>query len=105
MDRRGVMVDCSHGNSRKDPALQASVLRDVASQVRGGSHGILGVMLESNLEEGRQDWLPGAHLRFGVSITDACVGFEETDGLLRELAASVRTPRTQRAPDIVTNAA
>jgi 3-deoxy-7-phosphoheptulonate synthase len=105
MDRRGVMVDCSHGNSRKDPALQASVLRDVASQVRGGGHGILGVMLESNLEEGRQDWLPGASLRFGVSITDACIGFEETDGLLRELAASVRTPRTQRPAAILTSAA
>lgn len=94
--RRGVLVDCSHGNSRKDPARQGEVLRDVARQVRSGSRSLLGVMIESHLEEGRQDWAPGRPLRPGVSITDACIGFEETDGLLRELAAAVRGRRAAR---------
>ena len=87
---RGVMVDCSHGNSFKDPSRQAAVLRDVASQVADGAPGIVGIMLESHLKEGRQDWQPGERLEHGVSITDACIGFEETEALLRELAAHVR---------------
>ena len=65
----------------------------------------MGVMIESHLEEGRQDWSPGASLRYGVSITDGCIGFEETDGLLRELAASVRARRTRGARPAVTDAA
>ena len=105
IDRRGVMLDCSHGNSQKNPARQAEVLRDVATQVREGSRDILGVMLESHLEEGAQDWVPGSPLRFGVSITDACIGFEETDGLLRELAASVKTSRKRLTPRVTTSAA
>jgi 3-deoxy-7-phosphoheptulonate synthase len=96
LGRRGVMIDCSHGNSRKDPKRQAEVLRSVASQLRDGSDAILGVMIESHLEEGRQDWAPGNALRFGVSITDACIGFDETEGLLRELAAAVKRPRMLR---------
>lgn len=87
---RGVLVDCSHDNSGKDPARQGAVCRAVLEQVRAGSEGILGVMLESHLEPGRQDWSPGVPLRFGVSLTDACIGFEETEALLREIAASVR---------------
>ena len=105
IDRRGVMIDCSHGNSHKDPALQCEVLRDVADQIRSGAPGILGIMLESHLEEGRQEWIPGEPLRFGVSITDACIGFEETDGLLRELAASVRKPRARKIEKIASSAA
>jgi 3-deoxy-7-phosphoheptulonate synthase len=103
--KRGVMIDCSHGNSKKDPALQSDVLREVAAQIRGGTEGILGVMLESHLEEGRQDWAPATPLRYGVSITDACIGFEETDGLLRELAASIRQPRAHRTSTRMTSAA
>ncbi len=103
--KRGVMVDCSHGNSQKDPARQSEVLREVAAQVRAGSKGLLGAMIESHLEEGRQDWKPGSELRYGVSITDACIGFEETDGLLRELAASVRGGRSRRAERKRTTAA
>ncbi|MGB0620727.1 MAG: 3-deoxy-7-phosphoheptulonate synthase [Myxococcota bacterium] len=105
LGKRGVMVDCSHGNSKKDPALQGEALRDVARQVMAGSNDVLGVMLESHLEEGRQDWAPGRELRYGVSITDACIGFEETDGLLRELAASVRSRRGARVGRRVTDAA
>jgi len=97
LSTRGILVDCSHGNSRKDPALQSVALRTVADQVRGGCERLMGVMLESHLEEGRQDWAPDRPLRYGVSITDACIGFEETDGLLRELAAAVRDRRQARS--------
>ena len=103
---RGVMVDCSHGNSRKDPARQSSVLRDVATHLRGGATGVLGVMLESHIHAGRQDWKPGRTLEYGVSITDGCIGFEETEVLLRELAAAVRRPITSsRTPSVSVSAA
>jgi len=87
---RGVMVDCSHGNSRKDAARQGQVLRTVADQVRGGGSGIMGVMLESHLHAGSQSWTPGKALDYGVSITDACIGFDETRELLRGFAAATR---------------
>jgi 3-deoxy-7-phosphoheptulonate synthase len=80
------MVDCSHANSDKDPARQAPVCRRVLAEVRAGEPAVLGLMLESNLEEGRQDWAPGATLRRGVSITDACIGWDETRALLDEIA-------------------
>ena len=85
---RGVMIDCSHGNSRKDPMRQSAVLREVAALVRSGASGVLGAMLESHIHAGRQDWKPGRELEYGVSITDGCIGFEETEVLLRELAAA-----------------
>lgn len=80
-----VMVDCSHGNSKKDYRLQGDVLREIARQIHSGSHGIMGVMIESNLVEGRQD----QPVVFGQSITDGCVGIEETRTLLGRLAESV----------------
>ena len=86
--RRPVLVDCSHGNSRKDPARQSEVCRSV---VASGESRVLGIMLESNLEAGRQDWQPGAELRRGVSITDACIGWQETEDLLGEVAELVRS--------------
>lgn len=98
IDGRGILVDCSHGNSRKDPANQAGVLRAVAQHVREGVDGILGVMVESQIRAGRQSWTPGGPLEYGVSITDACIGFEETAGLLREFATA-RRPRGVRMPD------
>jgi len=89
LDKKGlparVMVDCSHGNSRKDYRLQAEVLRDVARQIKSGSRGIMGVMLESNIVEGRQE-KPDV---FGQSITDSCIGIEETRVLLEALASSL----------------
>ena len=88
LGRRGILVDCSHGNSRKDPTRQAEVLRDIAGQLRDGSNHIMGVMLESHIHAGRQDWEPGRKLAYGVSITDGCIGFEETEELLRELAGA-----------------
>jgi 3-deoxy-7-phosphoheptulonate synthase len=93
---RGIMIDCSHGNSRKDPARQGDVIRDVATQIRRGDSGILGVMIESHLHAGRQDWVAGRPLDYGVSITDACIGFEETETLLRELARAVRPAAMRR---------
>jgi len=87
---RPVLVDCSHDNSHKNHRLQGAVCREVLEQVRGGHDAVAGFMLESSLEAGRQDWEPGAALAPGVSITDACIGWEETEALLREAAEAVR---------------
>ena len=88
-----LMVDCSHGNSVKDHTRQAAVAGEVCRQVSGGSQKILGVMIESNLAAGKQTFKPGANLRYGVSITDACLGWEDTVPLLDQLAEAVRTRR------------
>lgn len=80
-----IIVDCSHGNSNKDHTRQGAVLKDVLGQVKKGSSSIVGVMVESNLREGRQDLGKGP-LTYGVSITDACVGWQETEELLRQAA-------------------
>ncbi|MFN2378167.1 MAG: 3-deoxy-7-phosphoheptulonate synthase [Candidatus Binatia bacterium] len=93
---RSVMVDCSHGNSSKDHRRQGLVAREVADTFATGEESVLGLLLESNLAEGRQDWTAGS-LRHGVSITDACIGWEETEDLLVELAAMVRTKWRRRA--------
>jgi 3-deoxy-7-phosphoheptulonate synthase len=90
-----VMVDCSHGNSGKDPARQVDVAAAVAAQVRAGSSAILGVMVESHLVGGRQVLTPGTPLRYGQSITDACLGWEETAPLLEDLAAAARARRAR----------
>lgn len=87
---RGVMVDCSHGNSGKDPERQAAVCREVLDQVRGGQNALCGLLLESHLAPGRQDWKPGRRLAYGVSITDACMGWDATVALLDEAADAVR---------------
>jgi 3-deoxy-7-phosphoheptulonate synthase len=87
---RPILVDCSHDNSSKNHTLQARVCRDALSQVRAGEHRIMGLMIESNLHAGRQDWMPEAALRYGVSITDACIGWDETETLLFEMATAVQ---------------
>ena len=86
---RPVMIDCSHDNSNKDHTRQAAVCRDVLAQVRRGDRAIMGLLLESNLRPGRQIWERGAPLQRGVSITDACMGWEETEQLLTEIAEAV----------------
>ena len=94
--REQVMIDFSHANSSKQYARQVDVGRDVAAQIAGGERRITGVMIESHLNEGRQDLLPGqskSDLKRGVSITDACLGWAQTEPLLHELAAAVRTRR------------
>lgn len=88
-----LMVDCSHANSNKDYKRQVDVCRDVASQVENGDQRIIGVMLESHLVEGRQDVIPGQKLTYAQSITDACISWETTEGLLRTLAAAVQSRR------------
>ena len=88
-----LMVDCSHGNSMKDYSRQSLVARDIAAQIKSGSRGIAGVMIESHLREGRQDAKPGQTLTYGQSITDACVSWETTEKILDELAAAVRSRR------------
>jgi 3-deoxy-7-phosphoheptulonate synthase len=90
--RPRVLIDCSHDNSGKDQRKQAAVVRDVAAQVAEGERGIVGLMMESFLVEGRQD-LRDAPLTYGQSITDACIGWDETATLLRELADGVRSRR------------
>jgi 3-deoxy-7-phosphoheptulonate synthase len=88
-----LMIDCSHGNSRKDFRTQPTVARAVAAQVAGGNRAIVGVMIESHLVPGRQDLTPGQPLVYGQSITDACLGWNETVPVLDELAAAVRARR------------
>jgi 3-deoxy-7-phosphoheptulonate synthase len=95
---RPIMVDCSHGNSAKNPANQVTVAREVLAQLgSGGGRSVMGLLLESHLVGGRQDWKPNQPLLYGQSITDACLGWEETAALLEEIAAAVRTARTRAA--------
>ena len=77
-----LMIDCSHANSRKDYTRQMEVAADIAAQIRAGSQNIMGVMVESHLVAGRQD-KPDV---YGQSITDACIGWDETEKLLALLA-------------------
>jgi len=88
-----LMIDFSHGNSSKDPARQMVVGKDVARQVAGGEDRIFGIMCESHLKPGRQDLVPGKPLVYGVSITDGCLGWDESRALLEELAEAVRRRR------------
>lgn len=94
--REQVMIDFSHANSSKKYERQLDVGRDVAGQIAAGDHRITGVMIESHLQPGRQDLAEGqtkADLKPGVSITDACLGWSQTEPLLRELAAAVQKRR------------
>ena len=84
--RETVMVDCSHGNSRKDHRRQALVAASICEQVASGSWKIFGAMLESHLVEGRQDYQPGRPAVHGQSITDACISLAQTEPILEELA-------------------
>jgi 3-deoxy-7-phosphoheptulonate synthase len=92
-----VMIDTSHGNSDKDFRRQPAVASAIADQVAAGEPGIIGVMLESFLVDGRQDLTDRTRLTDGQSITDACMGWEMTMPVLRELATAVRARRVLRA--------
>jgi 3-deoxy-7-phosphoheptulonate synthase len=87
------MIDASHANSRKIPARQIDVASDIATQVARGSRSIFGLMLESNLVEGRQDVVAGQALTYGQSITDPCMSWPDTESILQELATAVRLRR------------
>ena len=89
---RPIMIDCSHDNSQKDHTRQGFVAQEVLRQFREGRQSIMGLMLESNLNPGKQAWKESVALQHGVSITDACLGWGETERLLTELATVV-TPK------------
>ncbi|HSH49139.1 MAG TPA: 3-deoxy-7-phosphoheptulonate synthase [Halomonas sp.] len=84
-----LMVDCSHANARKDHRRQSEVMLDVLAQREAGNLDLVGLMLESHLHEGRQPLVPGK-LRYGVSVTDACIGWETTEHLLLRAAERLR---------------
>lgn len=90
---RPVMIDCSHGNSNKDHRRQPDAVYSVLEQIQSGRHRIMGLMIESNLREGRQNWAAGEPLKYGVSITDACIGWEETENLLLNCARKIQPKR------------
>lgn len=96
-----LMIDCSHANSQKQYELQKEVARDVGQQVANGDARIIGLMVESHLNPGRQEHTPGCKLAYGQSITDACIGWEDTVQLLEGLAESVRLRRQKRLSEEV----
>ncbi len=85
----GLVIDCSHANSHKNYKRQREVLLDVSDQIRSGNRSIAGIMLESFLKEGKQSIGAPGGMKFGVSLTDSCIGWEETDELIRSFAESV----------------
>jgi 3-deoxy-7-phosphoheptulonate synthase len=91
-----LMIDCSHANSQKSYQRQAEVAADIGRQLAGGERRIVGVMIESHLEAGRQDLVPGKELVYGQSVTDPCLGWAESVPLLDALAESVRKRRQKR---------
>jgi len=88
-----LMIDCSHGNSSKDPQRQPEVANAIAQQIAAGQRDIIGVMIESHLTGGAQKLVPGKALAYGQSITDGCIGWDQTLPVLETLAAAVRTRR------------
>jgi 3-deoxy-7-phosphoheptulonate synthase len=91
--REQVMIDVSHANSSKQHQRQIAVAADVAQQIAAGEQRITGIMIESHLNEGRQDIVTGVPLRHGVSVTDACISIEQTIPVLQALANAVRLRR------------
>ena len=89
------MVDCSHANSGKSHIQQETVCRNVIEQIANGEKHILGLMMESNLVAGRQNQEAGKELVYGQSITDACMAWDNSELILRELAAAIRSRRQQ----------
>ena len=88
-----IMIDASHANSRKKPDRQRDVTRDIAQQIARGDERVIGIMLESFLEAGRQEYVHGQEAVFGKSITDPCMDWVTTEALLGELATAVRARR------------
>ena len=94
-----LMVDFSHGNSRKQFKLQMEVCDSVAEQISGGEERIMGVMVESHLVEGRQDLSPDKPLTYGQSVTDACINWDDSVAVMEKLAAAVRARRLAEAAE------
>ena len=93
--REAIMIDASHSNSRKICKNQIAVVEDICEQVSNGNSAIFGVMIESHLVEGRQDIVDGKALTYGQSVTDACLGWEDSVVLLQKLAHAVRNRRSR----------
>lgn len=93
-----IMVDCSHANANKDHRRQLLVADSVAEQIGAGNRSIIGLMVESNIAAGKQPLGAPEQLAYGVSITDACLGWQDTEALLRRLAAKLRTTLVDRLP-------
>ena len=91
--REQVMIDVSHANSSKQHLRQITVAGEVAEQIAAGDHRITGIMIESHLNEGRQDIVAGSALKHGVSVTDACISMAQTIPVLEQLASAVRMRR------------
>ena len=91
--RPKIMIDFSHANSSKQYQRQCVVAEDVGAQIAQGDDAIFGVMIESHLVEGRQDLEPNQTLTYGQSVTDGCIGWDDTEVVLRQLAASVEARR------------
>ncbi len=91
-----LMVDCSHGNSQKQFKNQIQVVESVSSQLSTGESRIMGVMIESHIHEGRQDHSPGCALNYGQSITDACLGWDDSIQVLEALSKAVKQRRQLR---------
>jgi 3-deoxy-7-phosphoheptulonate synthase len=91
------MIDASHANSQKNPANQIPVCEDIGRQVAAGDTRIFGVMVESHLVAGRQDLVAGQCLTYGQSITDGCIGWEDTVRVIENLASAVRQRRQSLA--------
>lgn len=91
-----IMIDVSHANSDKDYSRQPLVIDEVCKQLQAGDERIMGVMVESHLVAGRQDLVEGQPLTYGQSITDGCIGWDDTETVLNNLAAAVRARRTVR---------
>ncbi|MBD1577720.1 MULTISPECIES: 3-deoxy-7-phosphoheptulonate synthase AroG [Vibrio] len=91
--RQKVMIDFSHANSSKQFQRQMVVAEDVCSQLAAGENAIFGVMIESHINEGRQDLVDGKVENYGQSITDACIGWDDTETVLRQLAEAVAARR------------
>ncbi len=87
---KSVLVDCSHDNSAKQPERQPEVMREILAQIKAGNTSIMGAMVESNLEAGSQPFpQPKDKLRYGVSITDACIDWKTTESLVREIHSTL----------------
>ena len=93
-----VMVDCSHANSAKQYERQVDVARELAARIAAGERRVAALMIESNLQPGRQDLRPGVPLLPGVSITDGCIGWDQTESVLRELAQAVKARAAHPPP-------
>lgn len=97
--REAIMIDCSHANSNKDPAMQPLVMQDVAHQILEGNTSIIGLMVESNLNWGKQSIGPWSEMKYGVSVTDACIDWETTENAINEMRDKLRDaiPRRHRS--------